>query len=77
MDNLEDLEVLSIGANQLSDFNNILYLRRFQSLKTVCLKENPFCEKENYLMFTLAHLNQVVYLDYRLVDENVVFEQIF
>ena len=72
MNSLINLEVFSIGANALSDFSNILYLRRFRSLKTVCLRENPFCAKDDFLPFTLAHLNQIIYMDYRLVDENIV-----
>jgi hypothetical protein len=47
-------------------------LRRFKALKTICLKDNPFCTKDDFLPFTLAHLSQIIYLDYRLVDENIV-----
>lgn len=71
MNFLESLEVFSIGNNQLSDFSNVLYLRSLKSLKTLCLKGNPFCEKNDYMLFVLAHLNQIIYLDYRLVDDDV------
>ena len=30
---------------------------------------NPFCQDANYKMHAVAHLPSLVYLDYRLVDE--------
>jgi len=42
-------------------------------MKTVCLKGNPFCEKEDFNAYVLAHLNQIIYLDYKLVNEELVF----
>jgi hypothetical protein len=46
-------------------------LRGFKELKTVCLNGNPFCSREDYNYFAPAHLFQVIYIDYRLVDENI------
>lgn len=71
MSTLDNLEVFSIGNNQLSDYSNILYLRQFKILKTVCIRGNPFCDKEDFGLFVLAHLTQIIYLDYRLVDLNM------
>lgn len=51
-------------------------MRRFKNLKTVCLRGNPFCEKEDYLIFALSYLPQIIYLDYRLVDQNMVIIQV-
>ena len=45
---------------------------QFKILKTVCIRGNPFCEKEDFTIFVLAHLTQIIYLDYRLVDQNMV-----
>lgn len=67
---LDKLEVFSIGNNQLTDFSNILYLRNFKDLKTVCLRGNPFCDRDDFMLYVLAHLNQIIYLDYRLIDPN-------
>ena len=71
INHLENLEVFSIGNNQLSDLSIVLHLRPLKMLKTLCLKGNPLCEKDDYMLFMLAHLNQIIYLDYRLVDQNI------
>jgi hypothetical protein len=47
-------------------------MRRFKSLKTICLRGNPFCEKNDYSIYVLSHLSQIVYIDYRLVDQSIV-----
>lgn len=67
---LEKLEVFSIGNNQLTEYSNILYLRNFKELKTLCLRGNPFCDRDDFMLYVLAHLNQIIYLDYRLIDDN-------
>lgn len=69
---LENLEVFSIGNNQINDYDFALYLRQFKELKTLCLKGNPICEKTEFIPYVLAHLTQIIYLDYRLVDQNLV-----
>ncbi|XP_064595278.1 dynein regulatory complex subunit 3-like [Liolophura sinensis] len=69
MDNLSKLHVFSIGNNNLHELDNLIYLRRFHGLKTLNLGGNPFCEKDNYKAFVVAHLSSLEFLDYRLVDE--------
>ena len=49
----------------------ISYLRHFKSLNSLNLDGNPFCQDANYKAFTVAHLPTLVYLDYRLVDEQM------
>ncbi|CAF0830778.1 unnamed protein product [Brachionus calyciflorus] len=71
MDTLENLEVFSIGNNQINDYDFVLYLRQFKELKTLGIKGNPICEKPEFAPFVLAHLTQIIYLDYRLVDQNL------
>ncbi|RNA42467.1 leucine-rich repeat-containing 48 isoform X1 [Brachionus plicatilis] len=71
MNTLENLEVFSIGNNQINDYDFALYLRQFKELKTLCLKGNPICEKPEFSPYVLAHLTQIIYLDYRLVDQNM------
>ncbi len=65
---LDLLNYLSV----LSFYLKILYLRNFRELKTTCLRGNPFCERDDFMFYVLAHLNQIIYLDYRLVDQNLV-----
>ncbi|CAF4269784.1 unnamed protein product, partial [Adineta steineri] len=48
---------------------SIRYLRRFDNLRTVCLRGNPFASKPDYYTFTIAHLPQIHFLDYKLIDE--------
>ncbi|KAM5153088.1 dynein regulatory complex subunit 3 [Mantella aurantiaca] len=71
MDSLGNLQVLSIGNNKLASLENLVYLRRFQHLRTLNLAGNPMCEDENYKLFVGGHLPNLVYLDFRLVDENI------
>ena len=56
-----------------SPFNpcpQVLYLRRFGRLRTLTLSGNPFSEDPNYKEYIIAHLSELVYLDFRLVDES-------
>lgn len=50
----------------------VVYLRKFSKLRTLNLTGNPLCDNEQYSMFIAAHLPDLVYLDFRLVDENTV-----
>ncbi|CAF3347660.1 unnamed protein product [Rotaria sp. Silwood2] len=69
MDSLKKLNVFSIGNNQIDDENSIRYLRRFDNLRTLCLRGNPFASKPEYYVFTISHLPQVHFLDYKLIDD--------
>ncbi|CAJ0915037.1 unnamed protein product [Ranitomeya imitator] len=71
MDSLKNLQVLSIGNNNLTSLENLIYLRRFKHLRTLNLSGNPLSEDEHYKLFLAAHLPDLVYLDFRLVDENI------
>lgn len=48
----------------------VLYLRKFSNLRTLNLSGNPFSEEANYKEYVIAHLPDLVYLDFRLVDES-------
>ncbi|XP_053550963.1 dynein regulatory complex subunit 3 [Bombina bombina] len=71
MDSLKNLQVLSLGNNNLTSLENIPYLRRFRFLRSLSLKGNPLSEDEQYKMYIAAHLPDLVYLDFRLLDENI------
>ncbi|XP_067317234.1 dynein regulatory complex subunit 3-like [Anolis sagrei] len=70
LDTLQELQVFSIGNNNIDVLENIIYLRKFKNLRTLNLAKNPVCDNELYAMFIAAYLPDLVYLDFRLVDEN-------
>ncbi|XP_065388372.1 dynein regulatory complex subunit 3 isoform X4 [Macaca fascicularis] len=70
LDALVKLQVLSLGNNQIDNMMNIVYLRRFQCLRTLSLSGNPISEAEDYKMFICAYLPDLVYLDFRRIDDH-------
>lgn len=50
----------------------VVYLRRFKNLNTLNLTGNPFCDEEQYMLFVVAHLPGLVYLDFKLVSDTTV-----
>ncbi|XP_064414308.1 dynein regulatory complex subunit 3 isoform X2 [Latimeria chalumnae] len=70
MDTLTNLQVFSVGNNCINQLENIVYLRRFKHLRTLNLAGNAISEDEQYKMFVAAHLPDLVYLDFRLIDEH-------
>ncbi|CAH6786247.1 Drc3 [Phodopus roborovskii] len=69
LDALVKLQVLSLGNNQISNMMNVIYLRRFTCLRTLTLSGNPIAEAEEYKVFIHAYLPDLVYLDFRRIDE--------
>ncbi|NXR11303.1 DRC3 protein, partial [Semnornis frantzii] len=72
MDTLQELQIFSIGKNNLTTLEDVIYLRRFKNLRTLNLAGNPLCEDERYTLFVVAHLPDLVYLDFRLVHDTTV-----
>ncbi|KAJ7403972.1 Dynein regulatory complex subunit 3 [Willisornis vidua] len=69
MDALQELQIFSIGKNNLTSLEDVVYLRRFKKLRTLNLSGNPFCDDEQYTLFVVAHLPNLVYLDFKLVRD--------
>uniref|UniRef100_A0A8C6W5I2 Dynein regulatory complex subunit 3 n=1 Tax=Nannospalax galili TaxID=1026970 RepID=A0A8C6W5I2_NANGA len=69
LDALVKLQVLSLGNNQIGNIMNVIYLRQFTCLQTLSLAGNPIAEAEDYKMFIYAYLPDLVYLDFRHIDE--------
>ena len=46
-------------------------MRCFKNLNSLNLDGNPFCQDARYRPFTISHLPTLVYLDYRLVDDQM------
>ncbi|XP_030683144.1 dynein regulatory complex subunit 3 [Nomascus leucogenys] len=70
LDALVKLQVLSLGNNRIDNMMNIIYLRRFKCLRTLSLSGNPISEAEDYKMFICAYLPDLVYLDFRCIDDH-------
>lgn len=47
-------------------------MRRFKALNSLTLEGNPLSTAENYKSYTIALLSCLVYLDYSIIDENMV-----
>ncbi|XP_029858085.1 dynein regulatory complex subunit 3 isoform X3 [Aquila chrysaetos chrysaetos] len=69
MDTLQELQIFSIGKNNLTTLEDVIYLRRFKNLRTLNLMGNPLCHDEQYTLFVVAHLPDLVYLDFKLVSD--------
>lgn len=50
----------------------MIYLRRFKHLRTLNLTGNPLCDDEQYTLFVVAHLPDLMYLDFKLVRDATV-----
>uniref|UniRef100_A0A8I3X5D0 Dynein regulatory complex subunit 3 n=1 Tax=Callithrix jacchus TaxID=9483 RepID=A0A8I3X5D0_CALJA len=70
LDALVKLQVLSLGNNQIDNMMNIIYLRQFRCLRMLSLSGNPISEVEDYKMFICAYLPDLVYLDFRRIDDH-------
>ncbi|XP_009081976.1 PREDICTED: leucine-rich repeat-containing protein 48 [Acanthisitta chloris] len=71
MDTLQELQLFSIGKNNLTSLDDVIYLRRFKSLRTLNLTGNPLCDDEQYTLFVVAHLPNLRYLDFKLVKDTM------
>lgn len=72
LDELTALNVISLGNNKIAKLDNIMYLRRFSNLRLLNLAGNPFCKEHNYRPYTLSHVKDLTYLDYRRVGSEHV-----
>ncbi|XP_059006490.1 dynein regulatory complex subunit 3 isoform X1 [Mustela lutreola] len=79
LDTLVNLEDLSLFNNQITKIDSldalvklqIIYLRRFKDLRSLSLSGNPIAESEDYKMFICAYLPDLVYLDFRRIDDHM------
>ncbi|XP_059089736.1 dynein regulatory complex subunit 3-like [Tigriopus californicus] len=70
IDHLRALKVLRIGKNQITDRKtNIIYLRRLPALKTLSVKDNPFCEEPHWQDFIMAMLPNLMYLECNAISK--------
>ncbi|KAJ3041156.1 Dynein regulatory complex subunit 3 [Rhizophlyctis rosea] len=72
MEDLVNLTVFSIGNNNLLTLENLAYLIKFEHLRVLNAAGNALCKNPNYRHWVLAHMRNLKYLDYRLVDSESV-----
>ena len=65
---LQELSALSLGNNRLENLDGLMCLRKIPSIRILNLDGNPICLNEDYRQYVLAHIKDLRYLDYRLVD---------
>ena len=56
------------GRNNISSFDNVMYLRQFKKLRLVNLAGNPIAAAADYRSYVLSHIKDLTYLDYRRVN---------
>uniref|UniRef100_T1J1S4 Dynein axonemal assembly factor 1 homolog n=1 Tax=Strigamia maritima TaxID=126957 RepID=T1J1S4_STRMM len=69
IENLQKLQVLCIGNNKLDELDNLIVVRRLKSVKTLNANGNPLATNPSYRSFVAALVPQIVYLDYRRIDQ--------
>ena len=57
-----------VGRNNISAFDNVMYLRQFKALRLVNLAGNPIAAAPDYRSYVLSHIKDLTYLDYRRVN---------
>jgi Leucine-rich repeat (LRR) protein len=72
LDGCPNLNILSLGHNKIHELKQIDKLRPFQNLRCVCLEGNKVCSNDSYNQHVLAHLTNLKYLDYMLIDKKAV-----
>uniref|UniRef100_A0ACB8FKD7 Dynein regulatory complex subunit 3 n=2 Tax=Sphaerodactylus townsendi TaxID=933632 RepID=A0ACB8FKD7_9SAUR len=72
LDRLQQLQIFSIGNNNIGILENLIYLRKFKHLRTLNLAGNPVCENEAYTLYIAAYLPDLVYLDFRMLEDSTV-----
>ena len=69
---MQELSALSVGNNQIAALESVKYLRQIPSVRILNLAGNPICTNEDYRQYVLAHIKDLRYFDYRLVDAGAV-----
>lgn len=72
LDGCPNLNILSLGRNNIKDLKQIDYLREFPNLRCVCLEGNKVCQHDSYNQHVLAYLPTLKYLEYMLIDRKAI-----
>ncbi|OMJ93728.1 hypothetical protein SteCoe_3296 [Stentor coeruleus] len=75
LDKCERLNLLSLGDNKISDREpTVGYLRKLPHLQVLKLEGNEMCNDQYYKSYVMAHLSNLKYLDYILIDPQEVIK---
>ena len=74
LNKLLELNVLSLGKNKIKSYDHVIsYLREIPNkLEVLTLDENPWTNKDNkeeYVLYVIAYLSNLKYLDYHLIKQ--------
>lgn len=69
MDTLKKLRIFSIGRNRIEELSNVNYLRQFSELASLNMADNPCTKDENFRIYVAAFLPQLVYYEYRRIED--------
>ncbi|XP_011052181.1 PREDICTED: leucine-rich repeat-containing protein 48-like isoform X1 [Acromyrmex echinatior] len=67
---LKKLIILNIGKNKIDDWEHVVYLRDFKSLKSLNTCDNPCTKIDGYLDYLFAFIPQLTYCQYKMISEN-------
>jgi Leucine-rich repeat (LRR) protein len=72
LENLKELNVLSIGSNKIINLEDTIdYLRKLKNkLEVLRISDNSFLKQRTaeYKKYTIARLKQLKYIDYELIE---------
>ncbi|XP_014611574.1 PREDICTED: leucine-rich repeat-containing protein 48-like [Polistes canadensis] len=69
IDNLHKLHIFSIGNNQITDWEHVIYLRKFKRLCSFNINKNPCTEKDGYQEYLIALIPQLIYYQYKMITK--------
>lgn len=72
LENVSLLVSLRISYHCVFAPAQISYLRQFTQLQCLVLRENPLAEDKRYPHYVIAYIPSLIYLDFRLVQEDSV-----
>ncbi|XP_018047328.1 PREDICTED: dynein regulatory complex subunit 3-like [Atta colombica] len=67
---LKKLIILNIGKNKIDDWEHVVYLHDFKSLKSLNTCDNPCTKIDGYLDYLFAFMPQLTYCQYKMISEN-------
>ncbi|XP_018378000.1 PREDICTED: dynein regulatory complex subunit 3-like [Trachymyrmex cornetzi] len=70
INDLKKLTILNIGKNKIDDWEHVVYLRDFKSLKSLNTCDNPCTKIDGYLDYLFAFMPQLTYCQYKMISEN-------
>uniref|UniRef100_A0A3P8SPV2 Dynein regulatory complex subunit 3 n=1 Tax=Amphiprion percula TaxID=161767 RepID=A0A3P8SPV2_AMPPE len=71
VDTLENITHFFIANNLIEELDNVLQLKKFKKLFTLNLSGNPVTKEDDYKVFIAAHMPNLTYLNYRVLDSAV------